>query len=149
MDAALVGPPGPAARDGAPASAHASVERGGNVLTVAAAGLLLLTLVWRVVLVTWMPTPVRARELLASLADTTVPGRLVLLVDAPGTRSSREAADRARQAWPGFPLGIHAAGLPGAAPERLRSLAESYGYSRLPLLLTLDQEGHVVRITPM
>lgn len=98
-----------------------------------------------------MPAPARARELLASPAGASGSGRLVLLVDAPGTPVSREAAGRARQAWPGFPLDIRAAGRPAAdaAPERLRSLARSYGYARLPLLLTLDQDGHVVRIAPL
>lgn len=157
MDAGWADPPAPAPRDGAPASSASGVKPGRrDVLTVAATALLLATLLWRVVLVAWMPTPVRARELLASPADTTAPGHLVLLVDTPGTRASTEAAARARRAWPRFSLDIRAAGMPSEAPhakdalpERLRSLARSYGYPRLPLLLILDQEGHVVRITPL
>lgn len=157
MEAALADPPGLAAPGGAPTIASSAAKRGGwDRLAMVAAGLLIATLLWRVALIAWAPAPARARDLLASPAHASDTGRLVLLVDARGTRTSSEAADRARRAWPGFPLDVRAAGQRSATPhaeapgpERLRSLARSYGYSRLPLLLTLDPDGHVVRITPM
>lgn len=155
METVLADPPGSAAPGHALTSMPAARGRR-DLPALLAVGLLMATLLWRAVLIVWAPAPARARDLLASPANTSDTGRLVLLVDAPGTRASNDAADRARRAWPGFPLDIRAAGVPssasraeGAGLERLRSLARSYGYPGLPLLLTLDQDGHVVRIIPM
>jgi hypothetical protein len=88
----------------------------------AATSLLLLMLCWKVVLVAVVPHPPRARELIAPGNGSADPvARRELLVAAPeGSRTDR----------------------------RLQSLVRSYGHS-LPVLLTMDGEGHVVRVQPV
>lgn len=133
---------------GPPAGARTLLD----VLTPLATGALLLALLWRVALTVWLPAPARAAELLAETAGASGDrGRVVLLVDTPGTIAAQEAAGRARELVPRLPLevrALHAAGEERDA-EQLRSLVRAYGYSRLPLLLTLDEQGHVVRIVPI
>jgi hypothetical protein len=126
-----------------------------NVLTMVATGLLLTTLVWRLAL-TFLPAPTRVHELLSSTADAGAKGQAMLLVETPDTGSVDHFAMRVRESWPELPLEVRALRVPPDASQaadrdakRLHALVQAYGYSRLPLLLVFDKQGHVVRITPL
>jgi hypothetical protein len=114
-------------------------------LAAAATALLLLVVAGRVAVSAWLPAPARAERLRPAEEAAAPRGRLLLLVDQEGTPHAREAAARARRNWPDLPLEART-----LRPEdrELRSLVHAYGYTRLPVLLTVDRLGHVVRIAP-
>lgn len=116
-----------------------------------AVGLLLAVLCWTGALRLLAPAPLRAGELLmaapATRADTV---RLVLVFDAgPGVDPAVQ--ERVRRMHPGRPIELHAVAWHGATGQRSRSspiaaLVRSYGYTELPVLLTVSRQGQVARI---
>ncbi|HST61999.1 MAG TPA: hypothetical protein VLK84_25080 [Longimicrobium sp.] len=101
-------------------------KRGVDAPAVIATGLLLAVIVWRAVLGATAPAPLRARDLLGVGGMSAAGPRRVLVVSPtqPASDSSMPATDR------------------------LLALLRSYGYETLPVLLTLDTDGHVVFVEP-
>lgn len=125
-----------------------------DAAAAAAVVLLLAVLAGRVLLLSGaMPAP-HAQALLAprGRADGE-PARLVLVVDRDAVGESNHTVERIRTAYPGRRLEVHPVswGAPDGGRSREASVAalvRMYGYSELPILLTLTQEGQVVRVQP-
>lgn len=106
--------------------------------------LLLVVLGWRVVLVWSAPTPLLAASLLPSSEVPADSVRQVLVVDERtfGDGSGRgrfHSAEVIRVPWTiASDARSHA--------SRLSALVRAYGYSDLPVLLTLNAQGQVVRV---
>jgi hypothetical protein len=110
--------------------------------------LLLAVLGWRMALVRLAPTPLVAASL---LPPSTVPAgsaRQVLVVDerASGDWAARAlTSDRFHSAYVVRVPWTHTSDARSPA-SRLAALVRAYGYSDLPVLLTLNTEGQVVRV---
>lgn len=122
---------------------------------IALAALTFLVL-WKVSLPVLFPMPARLDEAFPdSRSSPSDSARFVLLVDA--VREPREAVSTdVRQLAPTRPVEVRrlqwaaasrGKGTPG--DRRIASLVRGFGYSRLPLLITFDGAGHVVRITAL
>jgi hypothetical protein len=123
-----------------------------NAGAAAAIVLLLLVLAGRVVLLSSVPPALQAQTLFeASSPAAREAVRLVLVVDRGDDARASRAAQRVKMAHPGRRLDVHR--ISWAVPDGRRSpeagvaaLVRAYGYSELPILLTLSREGQVVRV---
>jgi hypothetical protein len=111
--------------------------------------LLCALLVWKLWVAVLLPTPPRA-SLLASAAGDSA-GYLLLIGEPSDTAAARRLAP-ARGAAPGQPpLSLRtvswASEDAAAAPVVL--LVRSLGYTAPPVLLTVDGDGHIVRVQPV
>jgi hypothetical protein len=118
----------------------------------AAAIVLLLVLGGRVVLLSSVPPALQAQTLFeARRPAAEEPVRLVLVVDRDDEARASHAAQRVKMAHPGRRLDVHRISWAGPDERRSReagvaALLRAYGYSELPILLTLSHEGQVVRV---
>lgn len=127
-------------------------ESAANAAATVAIGLLLAVLAGRMVLISSAMPPLRAQALLHPAPSTIRdPARLVLVVDPADSARSARAARRVRQSHPGQRLAVQP--LSWEAPlgrrtrdARTRALIRAYGYSELPVLLTVSRDGQVVRV---
>jgi hypothetical protein len=117
-----------------------------------AIGLLLAVLAGRVLLLSSATPAPQANTLLASTdSSPQAPARLVLVVDRADAAGTARAVRRARSAYPDQGLDVHRVDWPPSGRHRSReagsaALARMYGYSELPILLTVSREGQVVRV---
>jgi hypothetical protein len=121
-----------------------------DTLAWIASGLLLLVVIWRSALSAYAPDPVQARETLAFAREQALTGRLLVFMDASDTLGVRSAAAAEHQRRPGLSLELRT--LDNARTRRdsgVRALLKSYGHTELPVILTLDSAGHVLRVTPL
>ncbi len=111
---------------------------------------LLALVVCNAALASWGAAPAKVADILP--APAFLPGgdsiRIVLVVDAaarPGSgalpRIGARTAEVLRVNWADA-----ARGRSDPAENSLASLIKTYGYSQLPLLLTFDKAGHVLRV---
>lgn len=131
---------------------HEIPETAANAAAAVAIGLLLAVLAGRVVLIS-SATPAVQVHALIELAPSTAadPARLVLVVEREDRGRSVRAAQHVQQLHPGRRLEVHPISWDAPHGQRSRdartgSLIRSYGYSELPVLLTLSREGQVVRV---
>jgi hypothetical protein len=123
-----------------------------NAGATAAIVLLLAVLAGRVVLLSFATPVLQAQSLLESRRPPDeAPARLVLVVDRDDDDKAGRAALRVQKQHPGRDLEVHR--ISWAAPDgrdsreaRIAALVRTYGYSELPVLLTVSREGQVVRV---
>lgn len=119
-------------------------------LAAVATALLAVVAAWSIALSILVPAP-PAPALLTDLHDTQ---RLVVLVASPGDEARARAMAAERADVPRLPVRViplrqdRTPRLRGAgADRRLWSLLDAYGYDDLPVLLVLDGQGRVVRVS--
>lgn len=123
------------------------------VLALAIGGLLAV-LGGRVLLLSWGPSALQAHTLLApSAAARGEPAHLVLVIDRDEHRMAARADTQVRRNNPGQRLEVVRAPWPvtwrhRSREARIARLVRAYGYSELPVLLTVSREGHIVRVQP-
>lgn len=123
-----------------------------NAGATAAIVLLLAVLAGRVVLVSFAAAPLQAHSLLEPRHPAAgEPARLVLVVDRDDDEEADRAARRVREGHPGRSLEVHriswtAPDGRGSSEARIAALLRIYGYSQLPVLLSVSREGQVVRV---
>jgi hypothetical protein len=122
-----------------------------NAAAAVAIGLLLAVLAGRIVLISTATPALNAQALLEPPPPSDRdPARLVLVVDRGDHVGSTRAAQRVHQLHPGQRLAVQriAWNTPRQRSRDARTalLIRSYGYSELPILLTLSREGQVVRV---
>ena len=123
-----------------------------NVGATAAIVLLLAVLAGRAVLLSFATPVLQAHSLLESRhPPADAPARLVLVVDRDDAKTAGRAAIRVQKEQPGRELEVRR--ISWATPERrssrearIAALVKTYGYSELPVLLTVSREGQVVRV---
>jgi hypothetical protein len=121
-----------------------------DALAWAATGLLLLVVVWRIALMAFAPDPVRAHEVLVAAGSQAAAGRLLVIMDASDTLGVRSTAAAEHQRRPGLSLELRTLNDAQRQPDSgVRALLESYGHAELPVILTLDSAGHVLRVAPL
>lgn len=101
----------------------------------------------RAVLLSSATPALQAHTLLAS-ADSTqkAPARLVLVVNRRDTAAAARVVRRAKDVYPDQPLEVHRIQWPQPGQRHSRedgiaALARMYGYTELPILLTVEQGG--------
>jgi hypothetical protein len=119
-----------------------------ETLAWTASGLLLLVMFWRIALSVCAQDPVRAREALAATGAQAPAGRMLVIMDASDTLGVRDAAAAEHQGRPGLSLEVHTVDATTRRGAGLRALLASYGYAELPVVLTIDRDGHVLRVMP-
>jgi hypothetical protein len=122
-----------------------------NAAAAVAIGLLLAVLAGRIVLISTATPALHAQALLQPLPPAARdPAQLLLVVDREDYDGSARAAQRVQQLHPGQRLAVQriAWNTPRQRSRDARTalLIRSYGYSELPILLTLSREGQVVRV---
>jgi hypothetical protein len=122
-----------------------------NAAAAVAVGVLLAVLAGRIVLISTATPALHALALLEPPPPSDRdPARLLLVVDREDYDGSARAAHRVQQLHPEQRLAVQRIAW-NAPRQRSRDartalLIRSYGYSNLPILLTLSREGQVVRV---
>lgn len=125
-----------------------------DAAAAAAIGLLLAVLAGRVVLLSSATPALQAQTLLESRRPSAgEPARLVLVVNRDDNGVADRAAQRAVAEHPGQRMDVHRISWPAedgrrSRESRIAALVRTYGYSELPMLLTMSREGQVVRVQP-
>jgi hypothetical protein len=121
-------------------------------LAAVATALLGLVAVWSIALSILVPAPPAPALLTDPQKHDTQ--RLVVLVASPGDEARARSTAAARADVPRLPVRViplrpdRTPRLRGArADRRLWSLLHAYGYDDLPVLLVLDGQGQVVRVS--
>lgn len=123
-----------------------------NAGAAAAIVLLLLVVAGRVVFLSSAAPVLQAQTLFEARHPAgEEPVRLVLVVDRDDDAGAGRAARRVKMAHPGQRLDVFRVSWSGPDGRRSRqagivALLRAYGYSELPILLTLSREGQVVRV---
>lgn len=121
-------------------------------LAALALGVLAVLFLWKISLPVLLPAPVRLDEAFPSARTSPDDSASFILLMAAGGGPG-DAAASLRQLAPGRRVEIRridwsaaSRGRGTRADQRVAALMHAYGYSRPPLLLTFDGQGHLVRI---